>query len=145
MSTFIIISCSGNYSGNEDEVLNSVTCLNKYKNIFCTVNTLLDDSEKNCSQTGLGSSSNLWMATDKCTLNEPKFYCSDQGLISIKNYPNINDTVYASSCTGTGLIETIEDNCIDDGGTSGADDTLEIYCKKNIPRFCLSKENCDWR
>ena len=73
MSTFIIISCSGNYSGNEDEVLNSVTCLNKYKNIFCTVNTLLDNSEKNCSQTGLGSSSNLWTATDKCTLNEPKF------------------------------------------------------------------------
>ena len=86
LTTLIIISCGGNYSGNEDEVLNSVTCLNKYNNIFCIANTPLDNSEKNCSQTGLGSSSNLWMATDKCTLNEPKFYCSDQGTISIKNY-----------------------------------------------------------
>ena len=35
--------------------------------------------------------------------------------------------------------------CIDDGGSSEGDDSLEVYCVNDIARFCLSHEACPWR
>jgi hypothetical protein len=49
------------------------------------------------------------------------------------------------SCTGSGRIEQIADACIDDWGTSGPNDNLEIYCQAGTMRFCLSNEACPWR
>ena len=51
----------------------------------------------------------------------------------------------APPCEGTGLITTVPDKCIDDGGQTGADDVLEVYCDQGLARFCLSREACPWR
>lgn len=52
----------------------------------------------------------------------------------------------APRCQGTGQIWTsLEDDCIDDGGSSGAGDVLEVYCVDDVARFCLSHEDCPWR
>jgi hypothetical protein len=51
----------------------------------------------------------------------------------------------APSCTGSGLIDTLADDCIDDGGDTDSDDSLEIYCVDGTARFCLSHEVCPWR
>lgn len=48
-------------------------------------------------------------------------------------------------CEGIGKIDTIPDQCIDDGGANGGSDNLEIYCYNNLIRFCLSNESCPWR
>ncbi len=48
-------------------------------------------------------------------------------------------------CTGTGQVATIPDDCMDDRGTTGVADSLEIYCFNNKARFCLSGEACPWR
>ena len=50
-----------------------------------------------------------------------------------------------TSCTGTGQIASVPDACMDDGGGTGIDDSLEIYCVHGITRFCLSGEACPWR
>ncbi|HTM20062.1 MAG TPA: hypothetical protein VL172_06140 [Kofleriaceae bacterium] len=49
------------------------------------------------------------------------------------------------ACTGGGLIATIGDECMDDGGVNGVGDGLEIYCSRGLTRFCLSGEACPWR
>jgi hypothetical protein len=49
------------------------------------------------------------------------------------------------ACDGSGRIGTIPDECIDDGGANGVGDSLEIYCFKNVARFCLTGESCPWR
>jgi|GEM_PF-2414015 len=49
------------------------------------------------------------------------------------------------SCTGSGLIHTIPDNCMSDGGGSAAGDSLGVYCFNGVARFCLSGESCPWR
>jgi len=49
------------------------------------------------------------------------------------------------SCQGAALIWTSPDDCIDDGGSSGVGDLLEVYCVDAIARFCLSHEDCPWR
>lgn len=49
------------------------------------------------------------------------------------------------TCTGTGKIFVIPNECIDDGGINAIDDSLEIYCVCNRARFCLSGETCPWR
>lgn len=43
------------------------------------------------------------------------------------------------------MVHTIPDSCMDDGGTSGGGDNLEVYCVAGRARFCLSKEACPWR
>jgi hypothetical protein len=48
-------------------------------------------------------------------------------------------------CTGSGLVATLPDECIDDGGDNATGDTLEVYCAGGIARFCLSYEDCPWR
>jgi hypothetical protein len=48
------------------------------------------------------------------------------------------------ACTGSGLIHTISDGCMDDGGGSSGGDKLEVYCFEEIARFCLSGESCHW-
>ena len=55
---------------------------------------------------------------------------------------SIND---AGACSGSGLIATVPDDCMDDGGGTGIDDALEVYCFDAVPRFCLSGEACPWR
>jgi hypothetical protein len=50
-----------------------------------------------------------------------------------------------TSCGGDGLVTTIEDPCIDDGGGTAINDSLEIYCQDHVARFCLSNEACPWR
>ena len=49
------------------------------------------------------------------------------------------------SCSGNGLIHTISDGCIDDGGGSAGGDALQVFCCYGIARFCLSGESCPWR
>jgi hypothetical protein len=49
------------------------------------------------------------------------------------------------ACTGSGLIHTISDGCMDDGGGSSGGDSLQVYCVNGIARFCLSGEACAWR
>lgn len=51
----------------------------------------------------------------------------------------------ALSCTGDGLIYVVADQCMHDGGSSAAGDSLEIYCHNGTARFCLSGEECRWR
>lgn len=52
----------------------------------------------------------------------------------------------APRCQGIGLIWTsLEDDCIDDGGSSDVGDRLEVYCVDDVSRFCLSHEACPWR
>jgi len=48
-------------------------------------------------------------------------------------------------CVGEGLVHTVPDACMDDGGTSGIGDALEVYCCDGTSRFCLSGEACPWR
>jgi hypothetical protein len=64
-------------------------------------------------------------------------YNQDSGWFSV--------TRSAASCSGSGRIGTIPDECMDDGGANGVGDSLEIYCFKGVPRFCLSGEKCPWR
>ncbi|MDP3216541.1 MAG: hypothetical protein Q8S73_20700, partial [Deltaproteobacteria bacterium] len=49
------------------------------------------------------------------------------------------------ACTGAGLIQTIPDGCVNDGGGSAGGDSLQVYCSGGIARFCLSGEQCPWR
>jgi hypothetical protein len=51
----------------------------------------------------------------------------------------------ALRCTGSGLVATVPDDCMDDGGVNGVGDTLEVYCVHKVARFCLSGEDCPWR
>lgn len=51
-------------------------------------------------------------------------------------------------CVGSadGPVHTIGNTCVvDDFGTSGSSDNLEVYCCGGQARFCLSKEACPWR
>ncbi len=52
---------------------------------------------------------------------------------------------HSLSCSGEGLIHTIPDGCINDGGGSAGGDSLQVYCRNGIARFCLSGESCAWR
>ena len=49
------------------------------------------------------------------------------------------------ACTGTGLVWTVPDDCMDDGGDTGVGDSMEVYCVHGRARFCLSGEACPWR
>jgi hypothetical protein len=49
------------------------------------------------------------------------------------------------ACAGVGLVHTVPDACMDDGGDSGFGDSLEVYCCGGTSRFCLSGEACPWR
>jgi hypothetical protein len=51
----------------------------------------------------------------------------------------------AITCTGSGVIHTIPDGCMDDGGRSAGGDSLQVYCVNGVARFCLSGESCPWR
>ena len=44
-----------------------------------------------------------------------------------------------------GLIGTIPNTYIHDSGNSGTGDSLEVYCRNNTIRLCLSFESCPWR
>jgi hypothetical protein len=48
-------------------------------------------------------------------------------------------------CSGSGLIHTVPDGCMDDGGGSAGGDAVEVYCYESVARFCLSGESCQWR
>ena len=48
-------------------------------------------------------------------------------------------------CWGQGLIQRVDDGCMDDYGASVSGDSLEIYCYGGAKRFCLSGELCPWR
>lgn len=49
------------------------------------------------------------------------------------------------SCSGTGRIHVVPDECNDDGGYTGYSDSVEVYCFNGTARFCLSGESCPWR
>lgn len=48
-------------------------------------------------------------------------------------------------CDGNGLFHYIRDQCIGDGGNTGVNDNLELYCCNGVTRACLSGESCIWR
>jgi hypothetical protein len=49
------------------------------------------------------------------------------------------------NCDGDGLIHTVPDGCMHDGGVNAGGDSLEVYCYWGVARFCLSGESCQWR
>jgi len=49
------------------------------------------------------------------------------------------------NCAGEGLVATVPDECMDDGGGTSINDSLEVYCVSGLARFCLSGEDCPWR
>ena len=49
------------------------------------------------------------------------------------------------ACTGSGVIHTVGNTCLDDYGATGGSDTLQVYCVAGVARFCLSGEACPWR
>lgn len=49
------------------------------------------------------------------------------------------------SCAGNGFIGSICDDMISDGGDSGSNDDIEVYCIDRITRICLTHELCPWR
>ncbi len=46
------------------------------------------------------------------------------------------------ACSGSGLVHTVPDGCMDDGGGSSGGDSLYVFCIDGIARFCLSGESC---
>lgn len=54
-------------------------------------------------------------------------------------------TSQTSECTGEGLVHVIPNTVMTDTGSSASDDSMEIYCRSGVARFCLSKEACPWR
>ena len=63
------------------------------------------------------------------------------------SYSCYNYAVQGLSCAGAGdgLLFTISDACFADNGGTDTGDSLEIYCRNGIDRWCLSKEDCPWR
>ena len=50
----------------------------------------------------------------------------------------VSRTDIPPQCSGSGRIGTISDERMDDGGANGVGDSMEIYCFKNVTRFCLT-------
>lgn len=92
-------------------------------------------TSQTCSMSGLGSA---FMATARCSqyLGYSQYNCNN-GVIDIP--------AGTLTCSGAGLIYTIPDGCMDDGGQTSWNDNLEVYCANGISRFCLSGEYCPWR
>ena len=44
-----------------------------------------------------------------------------------------------------GFVGEVPDENMHDAGPNGGGDTLEIYCRENVVRLCLSEEDCAWR
>ncbi len=63
------------------------------------------------------------------------------GWFTVSRAPDAADL----SCSGTGRIGTVPDECMDDGGANAVGDSLEVYCFHHVARFCLSGEACPWR
>jgi hypothetical protein len=59
------------------------------------------------------------------------------------NQKNSNDLYYCPQ--NDGYVGEIADENMHDSGLNGAGDSLEIYCRNNIIRLCLSEEPCPWR
>ncbi len=114
----------------------SAVCASHYGNCDGNVangcETDLRTSAANCGACGRRGTETCDFTDDDCDgLTDEGFSAS--GCVSL-------------ACTGTGLIQTISDGCVaSDGGGSGRDDTLQIYCSNGITRFCLSGEACPWR
>lgn len=51
----------------------------------------------------------------------------------------------APPCDDRGLVFSLPDECLDDGGNTDVGDVLEVYCIDGQARFCLSHESCPWR
>ncbi|MEI8249149.1 MAG: hypothetical protein WCG07_01485, partial [Candidatus Taylorbacteria bacterium] len=51
----------------------------------------------------------------------------------------------STECTGSGLVHVIPDAEMNDNGRSGGNDSMEIYCRNGVARWCLSGESCPWR
>ena len=51
-------------------------------------------------------------------------------------------TPASERCSGFGLIETYDDRCMDDHGTSAGGDNHEVYCVAGRKYHCLSGEMC---
>ncbi len=50
-----------------------------------------------------------------------------------------------TECQGSGLVWVIPNSQMNDNGSSAANDSMEIYCRNGVARWCLSGEQCPWR
>jgi hypothetical protein len=82
-----------------------------------------------------GARTEIEGAAEARNKESPERACNEEGVFTDEPPP----------CEGSGLIFTVTDECIDDGGSASGDDSLEVYCIHNIARFCLSNEQCLWR
>jgi hypothetical protein len=74
------------------------------------------------------------------------FYLAMRDYDSQKGWFTVERTAQQPlACAGSGLVATIADECMDDGGANAIGDSLEVYCFKGTARFCLSGEACPWR
>lgn len=70
------------------------------------------------------------------TINETNF---EENITSL----NIPTLYYCPQSDG--YVGEISDDEIHDSGSTGMGDSLEIYCRDNVIRLCLSWEPCPWR
>ena len=63
--------------------------------------------------------------------------------ISAETLNDSNDVYYCPQSDG--YVGEIPDNNIHDSGMNGGGDSLEVYCRNNVIRLCLSEEPCPWR
>jgi len=113
-------------------------------------------------QDGYGDSSSTLNACDTPTGYTPdNTDCNDFSYLSNPGEPEVCDGLdndcdsstdegYSATCdditcSGIGLIGSISDGCLVDGGSTSNSDSLEVYCYNGITRFCLSGESCQWR
>ena len=54
-------------------------------------------------------------------------------------------TAPSTECDGSGLIHVISNNEMNDNGVNSSGDSMEIYCRNGVSRWCLSGESCPWR
>jgi|GEM_PF-1329742 len=93
----------------------------------------------------IGSCSDYGNIPDSCTISA--YVRTSPGLVKADySCPSGGKlTATSSECSVDGLLTTVLDPYMHDGGGSAAGDNLELYCRNGIIRTCLSGEYCPWR
>ncbi len=99
------------------------------------LNLTIQNNSENSSQNILSSSANA-SASSSSSENSSETENENPGVISEGLY-------YCPQ--GDGYVGEIADEHIHDSGRNGAGDSLEVYCRNNTIRLCLSEEPCPWR
>jgi hypothetical protein len=112
--------------------------------IFEELHPITNLIENQAIKTNLDKAINTYLYVKGC--NHPKASNYDQRA-SVDDGTCIDPPVIPRNlrCSGTGLVESIADGCVDDGGRNSGNDYVQIFCCNGMKRFCLSGEACSWR